>query len=205
MKKILVSLIMLCFIASETKAQSGQYISPRSIGVSFFVNDFQTPQRIRNSSFTSVIGNKQWAKFRETSPGIAISYHEGIKNHVDFVGTLAASFVQIDIPNEDINSDQFLLEADASFNLKMFPNNFFFTPYINAGIGLSLYNDKLGGFLPLGGGLSFNLFNESKIFINSQYRVPVNTNFNNYHFFHSVGIAGIIGSGRSANNTVVTP
>jgi hypothetical protein len=205
MKKILVSLIVLCFIASETKAQSGQYISPRSIGISFFVNDFQTPQRIRNSSFTSVIGNKQWAKFRETSPGIAISYHEGIRNHVDFVGTLAGSFVQIDIPNEDINSDQFLLEADASFNLKMFPNNFFFTPYINAGIGLSLYNDKLGGFLPLGGGLSFNLFNESKIFINSQYRVPVSTNFNNYHFFHSVGIAGIIGSGRSANNTVVTP
>jgi OmpA-OmpF porin, OOP family len=204
MKKILMSFLLFSFITTETKAQGGQYISPRSIGVSFFVNDYATPQRIRTSSFTSVIGEKRWAKFRETSPGIAISFHEGLRNHVDFVGTLAGSFVQIDIPNETINSDQFLLEADASFNLKMFPNNFFFTPYLNAGVGLSYYNNKLGGFLPLGGGLSFNLFNESKIFINSQYRVPVSTNFNNYHFFHSIGIAGIIGSGRSANNTGAT-
>ena len=204
MKKILVPLMVFCLIVTEAKAQSGQYISPRSIGVSFFVNDYLTPKRIRTTSFTSVISDKQWAKFSESSPGISISYHEGLRNHVDFVGTLAGSFVQIDIPNEDINSDQFLLEADASFNLKMFPNNFFFTPYINAGIGLSYYHEKLGGFLPLGGGLSFNLFNESKIFINSQYRVPVSKNFNDYHFFHSVGIAGVIGSGRSSNNSVTT-
>jgi OmpA-OmpF porin, OOP family len=37
------------------------------------------------------------------------------------------------------------------------------------------------------------LFDEAHFFINSQYRIPVTTNTANYHFLHSIGIAGVIG------------
>src|SRR3712207_8643358 len=51
-------------------------------------------------------------------------------------------------------------------NLKMFPEKYVFTPYLNVGIGASLYGGKAGAFLPLGGGFKINLFDEAAIFIN---------------------------------------
>ena len=100
---------------------------------------------------------------------------------------------KISLDKETPSSDKFLLETDASLNLKMFSDKYIFTPYINIGVGASIYDGKAGAFLPLGGGLKVNLFDEAAIFINSQYRVPVTSTTSAYHFFNSIGIAGTIG------------
>src|SRR5207248_1563070 len=52
--------------------------------------------------------------------------------------------------------------------------------------------------LPIGIGLRVNLFDEAGININSQYRIPVIYETSNYHFFHSVGIYGILGQKKEA-------
>ncbi len=193
MKNFLVAISAFILFGSICSAQSADYIRPSSIGVSFILNDFETAERIRSSSLSSVINKDQISKLREMTPGLAVSYFKGLKNHIDFAGTLAGSFARFSLNDQTATSDQFLLEGDASVNFKLFSDKYLFTPYINVGVGLSMYDGEFGTFLPLGGGLKVNLFDEAAIFVNSQYRVPVTSETNSYHFMGSIGIAGTIG------------
>lgn len=199
MKKFLMSMVILSALSTTGSAQTTNTtvttsgVRPKALGLSFILNDFQTAQRIRSGSLSSVLNNKQWAKVKEMAPGIAITYFKGLQSHVDFAATISGSFVSIPLEENTSTSDKFLMETDASLNLKMFPEKYFFTPYLNIGVGASSYNGKLGAFIPLGGGFKFNLFDEAAIFINSQYRIPVTTTTTSYHFYNSIGIAGTIG------------
>jgi outer membrane protein OmpA-like peptidoglycan-associated protein len=197
MKKFLVLMMASVFSTPVIFAQKGAYIRPSALGVSFVLNDFETARLIRSTSLSSVLNNKQFGKVKEMSPGIAITYFKGLKDHIDFASTIAASFVPIPLEGQAFNgNDQFLLEADASVNLKMFTDKYIFTPYISLGVGGSMYNEKFGAILPIGGGFKINIFNEAAVFIQSQYRIPVTKQNNDYHFFNSIGIAGIIGRKR---------
>ena len=197
-KKLFVLLFVTSLLTVDASAQKGDYIRPSSFGVSFSLTDYTTAQRIRNSSLATVINRDEKAKFSEMSPGLAISYFKGLHNHVDFVSTVNGTFVTVPIEGQTESNDQFLLEGDASVNLKLFSDRYIFTPYLSAGVGISTYDGDFGAFLPLGGGLKVNLFDEAAIFVNSQYRVPVITETGNYHFFHSIGIAGVIGKKKEA-------
>jgi len=75
----------------------------------------------------------------------------------------------------------------------MFSNQYWVSPYLQLGVGISKFQGYWGAFIPAGVGLQVNLFDEAFLLINSQYRVPVTENTANYHFFHSIGLAGIIG------------
>ncbi|MFN2456711.1 MAG: hypothetical protein ABR502_00780 [Chitinophagaceae bacterium] len=194
MKKSLMCLIMSVLSAPAIFAQDRDYVRPPSVGISFFLNDYATAQRIRSTSLTAVVRDKQIAKFREMSPGIALSYYQGLRNNIDFAGTLAGSFTDVPLPNQfSGSSDKFLLEADASVHFKLLSDKYFFTPFINLGIGASRYNKKSGAFIPLGLGLKFNFFNEAALLLNSQYRVALTQESAAYHFFNSIGIAGVVG------------
>lgn len=194
MKKFLVLLMVLTLVLSDCYAQNENYVRPVSIGVSFFFNDFITAERLRSSNLSSVLREKQWAKFREMSPGLALSYIKGLSNHVDLASTLAGSFSKITLPGLTTRPEErFLMEGDVSLNLKMLSDRYIFTPYLIAGAGAGYYDGKFAAFTPLGGGFKVNFFDEAALFITSQYRVPVTTENTNYHFFNSIGFAGIIG------------
>jgi len=194
MKNIIAAVLVLSFITSKISAQVAP-LRPKALGVSFIMNDFATAERIRNSSLATVFSNKQWAKFKEMSPGLAITYFQGLKPRVDFAGTLAASYVAYPLRNNKPaeSSDALLLEADASGNFKMFDESYWLTPYVSAGVGISKYKSYWAAFMPLGVGFKLNLFDEASVFIASQYRVPVSYETANYHFMYSFGISGVIG------------
>ncbi len=194
MKNIIAAVLVLSFITSKISAQDAP-LRPKALGVSFIMNDFATAERIRNSSLATVFSNKQWAKFKEMSPGLAITYFQGLKPRIDFAGTLAASYVAYPLRNNKPaeSSDALLLEADASGNFKMFDESYWLTPYVSAGVGISKYKSYWAAFMPLGVGFKLNLFDEASVFIASQYRVPVSYETANYHFMYSFGISGVIG------------
>ncbi len=198
MKKFLVLLFVSSFISLHSFSQEASNIRPAALGISFSLVDYTTAQRIRSSSLSSVLNQKQTASLKEMSPAISVSYFKGLRNHIDFAGTLLASFTNVTMEGRTNTSDAFLLEGDASVNLKMFSENYFFSPYLSAGVGFSSYDKKLGAFIPLGGGLKFNIFDEAAIYITSQYRVPVTTETASYHFVHGFGIAGLIGKRNGA-------
>lgn len=169
------------------------YKQQPALSIHFFLHDFQSASNIRSSSLSSVLANKQFGKVKDMVAGLAISYSEGLSNNFDFSVTLAGSF--LDYPMQDersFASDKFLLEADASIRGKMFSDKYWFTPYLQAGVGASQYQGYYGAFIPLGAGIQFNFFDEAFLLINTQYRVPV-TQSTNYHFYHSIGLAGNIG------------
>jgi OOP family OmpA-OmpF porin len=193
MKKILALLMALsAFIPGSGQDDE---IRPAAIGVSFFLNDFTTADRIRSSSLSRVLSDDKWAKLKDMSPGLAITYFKGLKRLIDFSGTLAGSFVRYPFPKHaPFSSDRFLLEADASLNLKLVSEKYWVQPYAIIGVGGHMYSGKyFGAFIPAGLGLKVNFFDEAHFFITSQYRMPVTTETANYHFFHQVGIAGLIG------------
>jgi outer membrane protein OmpA-like peptidoglycan-associated protein len=195
MKKILTILFALYFVVPGASAQDDE-IRPAAIGVSFILNDFTTADRIRSGSLSRVLSNKQWAKVREMAPGLAVSYFKGLRKHVDFAGTLAGSFVNYPLLNRTASSgDKFLLEADASVNLKMVSEKYWVQPYLIAGLGAQMYDGTyFGAFIPTGVGLKLNLFDDAHLFVTSQYRIPVTKETVNYHFLHQFGIAGRIGA-----------
>lgn len=192
MKKFLAVAFAFCTFSSTIFAQDDDLRRP-SLGVSFVFNDFVTPDRIKASNVAGVLRDNKWAKLKEMKAGIAVHYFQGLRRHVDFAGTLSASFLRYPMPNKNFTNDNLLLEADASLNLKMMPENYKVNPYIIAGVGASWYRKYWGAFLPLGVGLRFNLFEEASIFTTAQYRVPVTNETTVHHFFYNFGITGTIG------------
>jgi hypothetical protein len=83
MKKILAVLLALSAFLPSGFGQDDE-IRPPALGISFFLNDFTTADRIRTTSLSQVLADKKWAKPKEMSPGIAITYFKGLTKHVDF-------------------------------------------------------------------------------------------------------------------------
>jgi OOP family OmpA-OmpF porin len=179
-------LLSLC-----TFGQDADYKRPPTIGVYFFMNDFKTAAAIRNTSLNTVLDQKQFGKLKEMSPGLALTYIKGLSNHFDYAVTAAGSFVEFQLQNrpEAPASDKFFLEIDASVIGKMVTDKYWVIPTFSLGVGASKYGSYYGAFIPAGLGLQVNFFDEAYLLIGSQYRIPI-TETNNYHFFHSIGIAG---------------
>ena len=197
MKKIVLSLLTTCIILTSF-GQSKDNVRPSALGISFFFNDFSTAQRIRSTSLSTVLSNKQWAKFKEMDPGIAVSFFRGLRDHIDFAATLAGSFVDYPIPDRPSTTNSFLLEADASFQFKLTSEAYLLQPYFSAGVGAHKYKVYYGAFVPVGVGLKLNLMDEASLFINSQYRIPVTDESGAYHFFYNFGISGNISKKKEA-------
>ncbi|HEX2535827.1 MAG TPA: hypothetical protein VHK69_18925 [Chitinophagaceae bacterium] len=198
MKKFFTIAFILSITAGTASAQTepaapAPEVRPQALGFSFFFNDFKTAERIRTGSLSSVLRDKRAAKMNEMSPGLAVTYFKGLRSHIDFAATLAGSYTEGVVASQEPNDNGFLLEGDASFNFKMVDERYWLIPYLSAGIGFSKWKGYYGATMPLGAGLRLNLFNEAHLFVNTQYRIPVTTATTNYHFFHSIGIAGALG------------
>ena len=192
MKKILAALLALYLLVPATYGQK-ELISPKAIGISFFLNDFITAARIRTTSLSQVLSDKKWAKFKDMSPGLAITYFKGLKiililrvqsaDHLSIIQCLIKLF----------QMTNFCSKPMLLVNLKMTTEAYWVQPYLSAGIGGHKYGPYYGAFAPLGLGFKINFFDEAHFFATSQYRVPITTETANYHFQHSIGIAGVIG------------
>lgn len=193
MKKILFALFALYLLVPAANAQKGEYKRQPAIGISFFLNDFITPQRIRTTSLSQVLADKKFSKMREMAPGLAFNFFKGLTNHIDFAATLGGSFVDYPMPNRVFASDNFLLDFSATINLKMTTEKHWVQPYIIAGVAAHKYRSYYGATLPLGLGMKVNFFDEAHLFVTSTYRVPVTTETANYNLQHSIGIASSIG------------
>lgn len=192
MKRILMCAVVCIALMQDAGAQT-QTLRKRGLGVSFILNDFTTPQRIRSSSLSSVLRQDRWADFQEMDPGLAITYYKGLEKHIDFAGTIGASFLNLPLEGKKFDRESLLLEIDASANFKMLPENYKFNAYLIAGIGASKFRNIYGAFLPLGGGLKANLHNDTQAFLQLQYRIPVTPEANNYHLQVSLGVSGLLG------------
>ena len=203
MKQFLVSLLAIVSLSSISFGQVDAK-RPTSIGVSFTLTDFATADRIRTTSLSQVIAKDEWAKLKEMSPGISVSYLKGLTPHIDFAATLAGAFLAYPFPNKPpFSEEKLLLAADASAQIKLVTERYWFQPYFTAGVGAHKHRVYYGAFIPVGVGFNIDLFGEAKINIQSRYQIPVTNETANYHFFHSIGVQGRIG--KKPEPAVIAP
>ncbi len=180
-------------LKSKLTSVENSYIQDPTLSIFFSFHDFRSAANVRATSLSSAIRNNQFGKISEMSPGLGLTYLEGIHKHFDVSITLSGSF--LDYPFEtrpQYNKDNFLLEGDVSLRGKMFSNKSWISPYLQLGVGSSFYSGYYAAFIPAGGGLQLSFFDEAYFLVNAQYRIPV-TSMASYHFFYSIGVAGKIG------------
>ncbi|MDB5200059.1 MAG: OmpA family protein [Chitinophagaceae bacterium] len=204
MKKLILPFFIIALCASSF-AQKADNRKRSTLGINFFLSDFQTAADIKKNGLGSVIRNKNFFKTGRMNPGLSLSYLKGLANHVDFTGTLGGSFVDYPIANLPRFGSNLLLEATAGVNVKLLSDKYWVVPFADFGVGASKYLSHFAAFLPVGAGVQISLFDEAFIIINSQYRFAV-TDQATSHLYHSIGIAGNIGKDRQvAPKEVIIP
>lgn len=189
-----LSLVAILLISRTAFGQDNDYIKSPALGIHFFFNDFKSAAAIRSGSLSSALVNKQVGKIKDMVPGLSISYMQGLSNNFDFSSSIGGSFLDYVADGKGtLGNEALLLEADASINAKLLSDQYWVVPYLSAGIGISKYKGYYGAFMPVGGGLQINFFDDAFFILNTQYRVKVTDN-TSYHFYSSIGIAGNIGS-----------
>ena len=187
MKKLILSISTLIVCAITFGQES--YKKQPTLGIQLFFNDFQTASEIRNVGLANVIKDKNFAKSKRMTSGLAVSYIQGLTEHVDFAGTVSGSFVSYPVPNKAANSQQYLLlEAAATANLKMLSDKYCLNPFITVGLGGAKFKGYYSAFAPVGVGLQWKIVDNFFFLANSQYRIPFTEN-GAYHFYHSFGVA----------------
>jgi outer membrane protein OmpA-like peptidoglycan-associated protein len=200
MRIVLLALFTLgLFGIGRSQDKSGP-IKRGTLAVQIGGFDFQTAQKIRSQSLSSVLGNKEWSNLKEIDMAFGLSYIKGINQHFDY--SINGYFGSVKYPVRSSNgtsitgaASKLLFEMDASIHMKLLPDNYIVVPYLSAGVGGSVWNGRFEAFAPLGGGLQFGLGEECFAFSNFQYRVPV-TQGANYHFLYSIGFGGPVGKPR---------
>jgi len=185
MRKLFLSFCVLALSAGVSAQTS--YKKRPTLAVNFVLNDFKTASTIRQSSLSSVLNNKNWSRFNQMNAGFGLQYLTGITEHLDFNSNLQLTFVDYPFQKKKpYGNETALFELDATVNAKLLTDKHFMTPYLTAGLGASKYGSNFAAFIPLGLGLQFNLGNqESFLFTNFQYRLPV-TILANYHFYYYI-------------------
>lgn len=192
MKRIIFIIILGCLV-SQLFAQTSEDKKPPSLVFHVFYNDIKSAQLMRTTSLKNMLNNGQWNKIGEMQMGIGFNYLKGISKKIDAVATLDGSSTDYLFENGSTNgSSKFLLDVNAALNIKLFADNHKLVPYFTGGAGLSTYQGKTGFFIPIGGGLQFNLFNEAFVLANIQYRRAISPSIND-HFYYSLGVGTNIG------------
>src|SRR6185369_3142632 len=100
MKKLLASVMAMYSLLIIASSQTIAPVRQTAIGISFTLTDFITAERIRSTSLTSVMNDKAWAKVKEMSPGIALSYYKGLRPKIDLATTFNATFLDYPFPDK---------------------------------------------------------------------------------------------------------
>lgn len=194
MRRTLLSFLavfLFSFAFSQENAIKNPYKKKPAFGFAFTLHDFKTAQDLKNSSLNQVLKDNQWYKTSHMSPGVALTYFQGLSNHFDFMGRLGGTFTDYPVPNKaQGGNDKLLAELDANINAKMLSDKYWVSPYLTAGVGGSQWNGHWGAYVPLGAGIQVNLLDEAYFNFNAQYRVAVTSATTANHLFYSIGVAG---------------
>ena len=196
MRKILLTIVVvgISFLSVAQKTPNPRHLKRPTLGINFILNDFVTAQRLKATSVSEVLKDKSWANLSQMNPGFSVQYLQGLHKHFDVSARLDGSLIRYQYRNtrETEKSDVIMLESDLSLHGKLLPDNYIVVPYLSGGIGAVMVGNRLGAFMPFGGGLQFNLGKEDVfIYTSMQFRQPV-TDWVNYHMHYSVGFAAAL-------------
>jgi OmpA-OmpF porin, OOP family len=191
MKKKLKLLLGITLICSNIFAQKNWSPEKKGslIGLHFNLVDFKAPIGIKNPSSGDV-----YSSIKEMDEGVSLSYWRGLTSKIDVAVKANAMFYRI-IEGLNDNS-QIAVELEPTLNIRPFKDAAKVVPFLTAGVGVGLYNKKVGAYVPAGVGVQVNLQSLSYIFLQAQYKFTLTDKAIADNLFYSIGVAQSIGRNR---------
>lgn len=187
----------MCLLTQAGMSQSQpiyRYKKDPAIGIHFSLYDFNSAMLISQLGFSKTVNSGSLTNIGNMQPGLALSFLNGLTDHMDYMIRYTGSFVDYPFPHNTGYENEYLLSAlDASIHLKLFSDKHWVSPFLSAGVGAFSYRGNFGAYEPLGLGLQVNFFNEAFLFLHLQYQVGVSESAANT-LYYSLGVAGSIGS-----------
>ncbi len=194
MKKVLFFIFTMALLQSGFAQSKDSNKKGKQLGIHFTGHDFTTASELNSNGMSFVLAGKQWRNFDRKRVGMAISYTEGLNDHLDFNARLGMSDVEYTLSNKPFATSQgskTFFELDANLFMKLLTDKHIVSPFLSLGAGASAWKGYYAAYIPTGVGLQFNIFDETFFILQSQYRIPVTGNAAN-HLFFSVGFSAVL-------------
>ena len=194
MKRILLFVFAMAFFHAGFSQSKPANKKGRQLGIQFTGHDFETPVDLKSKGMSFVLTDKQWSSFDRKKFGMAITYTEGLNEKFDFNARLGMSDVSYTLSNKPYASStgsKSYFELDANLFMKLLTDDHVVSPFLSLGVGGSVWKGYYAAYIPAGVGLQFNVFDETFLIVQSQYRMPVTGNAANNLFF-SVGVSAVL-------------
>lgn len=186
--KLFLVFAILCNIAYSQKNWSADK-KGQLFGVHFNMADFKAPTGIKDP-----ISGKVYSSIREMDKGFSLSYWRGLTSKIDLAVKANAMFRDYSGIYQGITGKTEIgLELEPTLNIRPFKDAAKIAPFLTAGIGAGLYNDKIGAYAPAGVGLQFNMNNLTYLFVQAQYKFTLTKDVLGDNLFYSLGFAQNIG------------
>lgn len=191
MRQKLFLVITLAFLATAAMAQKtktvgfakGQ-IKPTLFGIGFSLSDFNAPKNFGSNS------NATTLPIADMSAGVAVSYWKGLTPFIDFSAKLNGIFHDYSaIYYKTPGKTEIGLELEPTINFRPLKDENAWAPYISTGIGLGLYTNHLGSYVPFGAGIQFNASNTTYFMVQAQFKWSITPNVIGNSMFYSIGFA----------------
>jgi OmpA-OmpF porin, OOP family len=194
--KLLLAFVILCSTAFAQKEWSAAK-KGSLIGIHFNLADFKAPTGIKDP-----ISGKVYSSVRDMNKGLSLSYWRGLTSKIDLAVKANAMFRDYSGIYQGVSGKTEIgLELEPTLNIRPFSDASKIAPFLTAGLGAGLYNDKFGAYAPAGVGLQFNFNSITYLIAQAQYKFTLTNKILGDNLFYSIGFAQSVGKER----TEVTP
>ena len=125
-------------------------------------------------------------KIGKVDPGFSIMYWKGLTTNLDF--SLRYNGLFTDYSKNIAIANSYTNEFEGSFHARLLANNHLLNPFATAGIGIGSYGKNVWApYVPLGGGIQLNMFNEGYLLLQANYRASLAKTKLDNNMFYSLG------------------
>jgi OmpA-OmpF porin, OOP family len=200
---IIIFLVSATAVAQQTSKKNfpvrGQ-IKPALFGIAFNLSDFNAPKNFGSNS------NGKSLSIKDMSQGFSLYYWKGLTPAIDFSAKLNGIFhdysaIYYQLPGKT----EIGLELEPTINIRPIKDENLWAPFLTAGVGMGLYTNHIGAYIPLGAGLQLNASSTTYFFLQAQFKLAITTKVLDNNLFYSLGFAQNISSNKNAGTTTAAP
>lgn len=127
--------------------------------------------------------------------GVSAMYWKGLTKNLDLSVRYNGLFTEYSkLANS--KEQKFASELEGSLHLRALSDDHLFNPFISAGVGVGRYSQSFVPYAPIGLGLQVNLFSETYLFLQGNYRFSFQEDKLDNNTFYSFGVAAPIKPGK---------
>lgn len=195
MKQQLSLLIAFCLLASVATAQTQKKFKftpgqkkPALFGIAFNLTDFNAPKNFGSNSNASTL------PISSMSAGFSAFYWKGLTPFIDFSTRLNGIFHDYSANFNNLSGKTEIgLELEPAINIRPLKDENLWAPFLTVGVGAGIYTGRMGGYVPLGGGLQLNANSTTYFILQAQYKWSITPKVLGNNLFYSFGFAQNIG------------